>query len=183
MPVITALASNTPPNYRIRAPRLADAPAVHALIGRCPPLDTNSLYCNLLQCYHHAETCALAESEEGRLRGFVSGYRLPAYPENLFLWQIAIDEQARGRGLAKRLIWTILGRPICRGVRYLRATISADNIPSWAMFQGLADSLQADRKRRVLFDSTEHLADQHASEDELIIGPFTFTSHESKGPQ
>lgn len=134
------------------------------------------MYCSLLQCTHHAQTCALAEHEDGRLVGFVSGYRLPEAPENLFVWQVAIDGQARGRGLARQLICQILGRPACRGVSYLRATITADNEPSWTMFQRLADALQADAKRQKLFDREKHFDGRHASEHELIIGPFGFSS-------
>lgn len=132
------------------------------------------MYCTLLLCTHHRQTCALAKEGNEQPVGFVSGYRLPEDSENFFVWQVAIDEHARGRGLARKLIWEILGRPACRGVRNLRTTITMDNNPSWAMFRGLAESLQADSERRELFDRKKHFGGQHPSEHELIIGPFTF---------
>src|SRR3546814_6183592 len=44
-----------------RRPQKADGPAIWALIRSIQALDDNSLYCNLLQCSHFADTCALAE--------------------------------------------------------------------------------------------------------------------------
>lgn len=81
---MSIVAENTGTEFLIRRPRLADAPAIHGLIVCCPPLDTNSLYCNLLQCAPYAETRALAESNDGRGVGFVSSYRPPERRENLF---------------------------------------------------------------------------------------------------
>src|SRR5690554_7602315 len=45
----------------LRKPTVTDGSAVHALIARCAPLDTNSMYCNLLQCFHFAGTAVVAE--------------------------------------------------------------------------------------------------------------------------
>ncbi|NBC21980.1 MAG: diaminobutyrate acetyltransferase [Gammaproteobacteria bacterium] len=155
----------------IRPPRSADGAAVHALIARCPPLDTNSLYCNLLQCAHFGATSALAEAE-GDAVGFVSGYSPPPHPDALFVWQVAVDERARGHGLAKRLIMDILQRPDNGHLRYIRTTITAENTASWAMFRGLARKLGAPTADHVLFDRDEHFGGEHDSEHELIIGPF-----------
>lgn len=155
----------------IRAPVSTDGAAVHALIGRCPPLDTNSMYCNLLQCTHFGATSALAEAE-GDAVGFVSGYSPPPHPDALFVWQVAVDERARGHGLAKRLIMDILTRPGNEHLHYIRTTITARNEASWAMFQGLARKLGAPTEDKVLFDQDEHFGGEHESEHELIIGPF-----------
>ncbi|CAN0584610.1 unnamed protein product, partial [Laminaria digitata] len=81
--------------------------AVHKLISECPPLDTNSMYCNLLQSSHFAET-AVAAVLENELVGFISGYRIPQRPETLFVWQVAVGEKARGQGLAGRMLKEIL---------------------------------------------------------------------------
>lgn len=155
----------------IRAPRPTDGAAVHALIERCPPLDTNSLYCNLLQCTHFAATCAIAEAE-GETVGFVSGYRPPPYPDALFVWQVAVDERARGHGLAKRLITDILRRPENRDLSYVRTTITARNEASWAMFHGLARELGAETREDTLFDEDKHFEGAQKTEYRLIIGPF-----------
>src|SRR5690606_15070663 len=53
-----------------------DGSDVYKLISCCQPLDTNSMYCNLMQCSHFAQTVVAAEMN-GELVGFISGYRLP----------------------------------------------------------------------------------------------------------
>src|SRR3546814_9922998 len=58
------------PDFSFRNPVAEDAQAIHDLIAACPPLDTNSLYCNLLQCTHFAETCVLAE-RDGEISGWI----------------------------------------------------------------------------------------------------------------
>jgi L-2,4-diaminobutyric acid acetyltransferase len=140
-------------------------------VAACPPLDPNSLYCNLLQCTHFAGTSALAESG-GEVVGFVSGYRPPTHPDSLFVWQVAVSGRARGQGLGKRLMLDILARPENRGLRFLRTTITGDNAASWAMFESLARELGASTHRQLLFDADRHFAGQHDSEHELVIGPF-----------
>ena len=94
-------------DYRMREPRQEDAVAVHDLIGRCEPLDENSLYCNLLQCRHFAETCVVAENDGGVV-GFVSGYIPPRTSNTIFVWQVAVDETARGTGLGKKMLMELL---------------------------------------------------------------------------
>ncbi|RME64844.1 MAG: diaminobutyrate acetyltransferase [Alphaproteobacteria bacterium] len=155
----------------IRPPTATDGAAVHALIARCPPLDGNSLYCNLLQCTHFTETSALAEKGDA-LVGFVSGYRLPDEPGALFVWQVAVDPAARGQGLGERLIRAILARPACAGVTVLKATVTRTNGASRAMFERLAGRLGAAHKRTLLFDRERHLAGAHDSEYLMTIGPF-----------
>lgn len=158
----------------VRTPRAEDGAPVHGLIAQCPPLDTNSMYCNLLQCTHLAGTCAIAEDQTG-IAGFVSAYRLPDQPESLFVWQIAVAESHRGRGLAKRMLLDILGRPACDGVRYVRATVTPDNDASRALFHSLAGELETSIDEQPLFDAQTHFGGEHASEHELVVGPFVFS--------
>ena len=63
----------------LRRPDAEDGAAVNGLIEQCKPLDENSVYCNLLQCSHFAETSSLAEID-GEVVGFVSGYLVPDSP-------------------------------------------------------------------------------------------------------
>lgn len=155
----------------IRPPVSSDGMPVHRLIDRCKPLDPNSVYCNLLQCLHFADTCALAE-QNGETVGFVSAYIPPARPDTLFVWQIAVDDVARGQGLAKRLLKEILARPACKAVRYLECTITEDNVASWGVFLSLAKELDADEQRLPMFDKEKHFFGEHDSEVLLRIGPF-----------
>src|SRR5690606_24034509 len=81
-------------------PAPEDGFLLNRLIAASPPLDTNSVYCNLLQTTHFNDT-AIAAKLDDELVGFVSGYLLPAKPDTLFIWQIVIAETMRGQGLAK----------------------------------------------------------------------------------
>ena len=155
----------------LRTPVSEDGADVHRLISRCPPLDENSIYCNLLQVSHFAGTSVAAEVD-GSLAGFVSGYLVPERPDTLFVWQVAVAEAGRGQGLAGRMIREILSREACANVRYVETTITPDNAASWALFRGLARKLETDCAESVMFDRERHFKGRHDSEMLLRIGPF-----------
>lgn len=155
----------------IGPPTPADGVAVHDLIAACPPLDTNSEYANLLQCSHFSTTCAAAR-RNGQLVGWVSGYILPEDPASYFLWQVAVDDAARGEGLPKRLILDILARDACRNVRFLKTTITEDNEASWGLFGSFARHLGAEMSREAFFDQEKHFQGRHSTEHLVTIGPF-----------
>ena len=78
---------------------------VHNLIASCPPLDRNSMYCNLLQCQHFSNTSVIALDEYSQeVLGFISAYIKPSDSDTLFVWQVAVSEKARGKGLAKQML-------------------------------------------------------------------------------
>lgn len=156
---------------RLNQPGPADGLAVHRLVSACPPLDANSVYCNLLQCDHFRATSVCAKSGK-ELVGFVSGYRIPLRPHHYFVWQVAVAPAARGQGLARKMIREVLQRPACAGVTHLETTITASNEASWAMFLALARDLQAKTESVVVYDQEEHFGGLHESEKRLVIGPF-----------
>ena len=145
--------------------------SVHQLIENCPPLDTNSMYCNLLQASHFAET-SVAAILDGEVAGFISGYRLPQQPDTLFVWQVAVGEQARGQGLATKMIKSILARPSNQDIKRIETTITPDNKASWALFEGLARKLDTQIDSEVYFDKDKHFAGQHKTEMLVKVGPF-----------
>jgi L-2,4-diaminobutyric acid acetyltransferase len=156
----------------LRQPVLEDGMAVWRLVGNCPPLDSNSSYCNLLQCHHFAGTSVVAESGD-ELMGFISGYRVPERLDTLFIWQVAVAKQARGLGMASRMLADILARPLCQEVRFLETTITPDNEGSWALFQGLARKMDAPCESAPWLDKDKHFEGLHDSETLVRIGPFT----------
>ncbi|HAG97087.1 MAG: hypothetical protein CMK83_20790 [Pseudomonadales bacterium] len=166
---------NPRPNQKLdlcfRAPVSQDGASVHNLISQCPPLDTNSMYCNLLQCSHFADT-SVAVTLHDELVGFISGYILPDRPNTLFIWQVAVSSAARGQGLAGRMIEHILARPACKQVAFLETTVTADNDASWGLFEGVARRLDTELNRSVMFDREQHFNGSHDSELLARIGPF-----------
>jgi L-2,4-diaminobutyric acid acetyltransferase len=170
---------------RFRKPRKADGAKIWNLIKSIEALDDNSLYCNLLQCSHFAATCALAELDapassgnaapgaDRRAVGWISGYRPPESPDTLFIWQVAVHPEARGRGIAKRLVHELLKRPECRRVRHIHSTITRDNKASWALFRAIADDLDAPLADDPHFEREAHFDGACATEHLVEIGPFT----------
>lgn len=158
----------------LRLPKLEDGMGVFRLISNCPPLDTNSSYCNLLQCSHFASTSVAAFVGDS-LVGFISGYPLPDKPNTLFVWQVAVSEDARGRGLASKMLTHILSRSCNSHFEYLETTITEDNQPSWGLFKRFAKKNDAVFRSSEWMDKSKHFAGQHASESLVRIGPFTLT--------
>lgn len=161
----------SPPLPSIRAPRREDGAAVWQLVADTAGLDDNSMYCNLLQCSHFAATCALAE-RGGAVVGWVSGYIPPEHPETYFVWQVCVAAEARGQGLAKRLIAAVLARPACAEVKTVQSTITRDNAASWALFGAIAETLDAEMIRAPHFRREDHFAGRHETEFLVTIGPF-----------
>ena len=156
----------------LRPPNAEDGYALHQLIARCPPLDCNSVYCNLLHCSDFADTAIAAENAEGQLVGFISGYRPPSRPDTLFVWQVAVDPSQRGQGLALRMLLTLTERLAAQGVRYLETTISPDNAASQALFKKAFARLHINFDTRTLFSRAEHFAGQHEDEELYRAGPL-----------
>jgi len=161
----------------LQAPTAEDGMSVYKLVQNCPPLDTNSAYCNLLQCSHFSDTSVAAvlhsDNEEPQLVGFISGYILPGKPDTLFIWQVAVSDKARGQGLASKMIQHILQRPNCAQVQFIETTITESNGASWALFERAAKNLSAPLNRSVMFEEQQHFKGQHDTEMLVRIGPFT----------
>ncbi len=166
---LEALASRT--DVTLRAPRDDDGARVWDLVAACPPLDQNSLYMNLIQCTHFADTCIIAERGEAVV-GWVSGHRPPNDPSAVFVWQVAVGEDGRGQGLAKRMLRALLARPAVADARRLLTTITPGNTASWALFRSLARDLDAPIEQAPWFDRERHFAGRHETEHLVVIGPF-----------
>ncbi|MFT0533474.1 diaminobutyrate acetyltransferase [Castellaniella hirudinis] len=160
---------------RLRPPRWADGPALHALVSQCPPLDLNSVYLYLLLAEHFPQTCILAEDEHG-IVGMVSAYRPPGRDDVLFVWQVAVQARARGQGLGGRMLRRLLARPPLRAVRWVETTVGPGNHASRRLFARLADRLAAPLTESPLFEAALFGADAHEAEPLLRIGPISLSA-------
>lgn len=159
-------------DIKLKIPGPEDGLALNELVEQNPPLDPNSLYCNLLQTSHFAQTAVAAE-HEGRLVGFVSGYIKPDQPDTYFLWQVVVGEAARGQGLAKRMVQELFKRDYFSSVKWLETTITPDNEASQKLFKSLARDWNAGIEVEVIFDRERHFGGKHNSEELYRIGPIT----------
>lgn len=170
------------PELNFRRPTHQDGPALFQLIKSCPPLDQNSRYCNLLQCSHFAETSALA-LDRANVLAAATGYIVPDKPDTLFIWQIAVNEALRGQRVAKRLIDSILDRPVCENVRFIETTITESNQASWSVFRKIAEHFGVTLSSSPLFDEQDHFDGEQDSEQLVRIGPITFPHHSQNSNQ
>jgi L-2,4-diaminobutyric acid acetyltransferase len=131
--------------FEFRKPAAKDGIGIHGLVDRSKPLDVNSVYAYLILCEHFSETCVVAQradtDPQAPLSGFVSAYRPPERNDTLFVWQVAVDASARGKGLALRMLQSLLSRPGLREVRWIETTINPSNRASIALFERLAHEL------------------------------------------
>ena len=155
----------------LRKPGAEDGYPVNKLISETPELDSNSCYCNLLQCSHFSDTSIIAEYD-GDVVGFVSGYHKPQATSTLFIWQVAIASKARGQGLASKMLQVLIERKDNVLVSHIETTITAENSASWALFNRLAKDRDTTLERSLIFDRADHFNDKHDSEFLARIGPL-----------
>ena len=153
---------------RLRRPSKSDGAAVWRLIARCKPLDENSMYFNLVQCDHFAQTCVLAE-KDGEVVGWVSGHIPPDNDATIFVWQVAVCESARGIGLGGRMLSALLERSVCENVTRMETTITRDNDASWALFRGFARRQGGALRHAPHFECDAHFDGVHATEHLVTI--------------
>ncbi|SJN37043.1 L-2,4-diaminobutyric acid acetyltransferase [Microbacterium esteraromaticum] len=161
----------------IRPPRVDEGIAMWRIARDSQTLDLNSSYAYVLYAHDFADTCRLA-IVDGVPAGFVLGYRRPADRSCLFVWQVAVDADFRGLGLAGRMLDDLIHDDSVDGaVKTLHTTITDDNVASQRTFRSLAKRWgDAPVTVNALFES-EHLslsgpdAELHDPERLYEIGP------------
>lgn len=148
-------------------PSTSDGATIWRIARDTPQLDLNSSYFYLLWCRDFASTSAVARID-GDVVGFVAAYMRPTHPDTLVVWQIAVDNAHRGRGIGAALLDGVLRRT---GAKHLEATVTPDNEASISLFRALATRWGAGMTGGQLFSSTQ-FPDEHAAEFLFRIGPF-----------
>ncbi|WP_435224870.1 diaminobutyrate acetyltransferase [Streptomyces sp. Tue6028] len=165
-----------PEGLRIDRPEVADGAALWHLAKNSGTLDLNSSYSYLLWCRDFARTSAVARDAQGTPVGFVTGYIRPERPRTLLIWQVAVDEAHRGRGLAAALLDGLTARlaeESTQAPTALETTITPGNTASERLFASYARRHGATVEREVLF-GTDHFPDgPHEPEVLHRIGPLS----------
>jgi L-2,4-diaminobutyric acid acetyltransferase len=159
------------PEIRLRTPTVEDGRGMYRIVRESGVLDENSPYAYLLLSTHFAPSSVVAEAE-GRIVGFVAGYRPPSRPDAAFVWQVAVDPAARRRGLGKRMLRFFLDTPGNRTARYLEATVTPSNGPSRRLFESLARSLGVPSRWSDWFTGSHFGSAGHEAEELIRIGPL-----------
>lgn len=159
------------PKAGIHPPSASDGAQIWRIARDSAGLDLNSSYSYALWCRDFAGTWAVAKAGETMV-GFVIGYVRPQAADTLMIWQIAVDQAYRGRGIAIALLDDVARRSAKAGVTHLETTITPDNRASIALFTAFAAGWNASVDRSPLFRPA-HFADAHDAEDLFRIGPLT----------
>ncbi|HIT74151.1 MAG TPA: diaminobutyrate acetyltransferase [Candidatus Avipropionibacterium avicola] len=146
-----------------RPPALTDGAAMWRVARDSARLDLNSPYAYTLWARDFADTTVVAEVD-GEVVGFVTGYRRPTEPETVMVWQVAVDDNFRGHGIARRMLDELVART---GTTTVETTITDDNQASQALFTSFSDHHGADHEVTPLFTSVHFPADAPA-EPELL---------------
>ncbi|MEU4658816.1 diaminobutyrate acetyltransferase [Streptomyces sp. NPDC023723] len=161
-------------DLEIDRPRVADGAALWRIAKDSKVLDLNSSYAYLLWCRDFAATSAVARAASGEAVGFVTGYVRPDRPGTLLIWQVAVDEAYRGRGLAATLLDGLVARTVTeQALTTLETTISPDNLPSQRLFTSFAERHGAALERETLFDAGLFPDGPHEPEVLYRIGPLS----------
>ncbi len=156
-------------NYR--NPISEDAQKIWKLIKKSPPLDLNSIYNYLLLCTHFKKTCVVVQKKD-EIIAFVSGYLLPENKNTLFIWQVVVSFEYRGKGIAKKMLKHILNAEICKNVQYLETSVNPENQNSKNVFYSFAKERGAAVHEEVLFAEDLFGNSNHDKEILIKIGSF-----------
>lgn len=153
---------------QIERPTIDDGLGCWRLASESKVLDVNSKYAYLLWCRDFAETSTVARLGR-RVLGFITGYRRPDEPSTLLIWQVAVDNSARGQGLAGQMLDSLFDQ--VDDVDHLETTITPDNSASIALFRAFARRRGAPMRTAELFGA-DLLGGNHQREDKYRIGPI-----------
>lgn len=156
----------------LRTPETTDGAGVWRLVRRAGRLDVNSAYCYLMLCDMFRSTCAIAELD-GMPVGFVSAFVKPENRDTLFVWQVAVDPEHRGKGLGAAMLSELTQRAYSEPIRYMEATVSDSNAASRRMFERFAESMGSPCVHAEGGYAAELFPGSgHEGEPLLRIGPF-----------
>jgi L-2,4-diaminobutyric acid acetyltransferase len=162
--------SGTPDDLVIDHPEPQDGAALWQLARDSGELDVNSSYAYLLWCRDFRDTTVVAKLN-GAPVGFVTAYRRPDDPATLLVWQVAVAEAGRNKGIASAMLNSLLHQHTGNGVSFLETTVTEANTPSNKMFRSLAARWGAPCYRSELFTANE-FPDGHDPEFLYRIGPL-----------
>lgn len=151
-----------------RVPTAADGLRMWEIARDSRVLDVNSEYAYVLWGKEFSESSIVVETG-GRVVGYVTGFIRPSEPRTIFVWQVGVDADQRGRGLAKRMLHEIMDNLAPTGVNRLRTTVTPDNEASQRTFGSLARERGLDFTRED-FISGELLGEGSEPEDLYTVG-------------
>ncbi|BFH70917.1 MAG: diaminobutyrate acetyltransferase [Paenibacillus dendritiformis] len=161
----------------IRNARKGDGTELWKMATESGTLDVNSAYCYIMLCEYFADTCFVAEQDR-KLIGFVSALRPPEMPDTLFVWQIAVRDGYRGRGIAEALLRTLHDAACRARVRFIETTITPSNTASQRLFAKMAKTWKSALVTKAGFSAHLFPEGAHETEKLIRIGPLRHNTHD-----
>ena len=161
----------------IRRPTLADAVQMYELVNAAGSLDKNSLYLYLLLCRDFSSTCRVAEIGS-RLVGVTTAYLPADQPRLVFIWQVAVAEEFRGRGIALAMLTDLVASLAASDPWFLQTTITPSNTASKNLFTSLAKKFRATISSADGFHENLFGRYQHEAEVLYTLGPIAAVCEE-----
>lgn len=152
---------------RCRHPSPSDGAALWSL-ARTVGLDENSPYAYVMWGDYFSGSSIIAESDGGRLDGFVLGFHPPEDSTTLFVWQVGVAEHARGAGLAATMIDELIE---ATHARFVEATVTPQNEASISLFRGIGRRYATHVHDQIAYPE-EWFPGGHAAEVRFRIGPL-----------
>jgi len=124
----------------------------------------------LLQTDLSQQLDLVAETEQ-IMAGFVLAYVPPRQPDTVFVWQIGVARDVRGRGVGLHLLRHLLALDGCRNVQYIEASITPSNTASQSLFRAFARKWGVSCRKLPFFPS-EFFPEAHEPEYLYRVGPL-----------
>lgn len=156
------------PEPVFRPPTVDDGLRMWEIARDTGVLDLNTEYAYALWGAEFADSSIVVE-DDGRIVGFVTGFIRPSEPDSLFVWQVGVDADQRGKGYAKRMLHALMNRLADHGVVRLRTTVTATNEASQRTFAALARERDLDLGVEE-YMSGEHLGEGFVDENLYTVG-------------
>lgn len=131
-------------------------------------LDLNSPYAYLLLTRFFGRTSVVAEDGDV-LAGVILGIRPPEDPTTLFVWQIGVSPEHRGRGLGRQMLDWLAATAESH---HLAATVTPTNTVSDRLFRGFARDHDAPCEVTPWASPADFPGAGHDAEDLYRIGPL-----------
>lgn len=160
-----------------RTPSIEDGAEIWKMVDEAAALDDNSSYAYFMACRNFAATSVVAEVD-GEVAGMVTAYPLPSDPQKLFVWQVGVRDRFQGRGIARGMLESILGREECAAVRFIETTIAPDNAASEALFSRIAAHFNTAIEEAEVYADELFPDGEHKIERLFLIGPITRIENE-----
>ena len=166
---MTGAPSTLPEGIAFRRPTEADYPAISRVVDDWWGGRKIDVLLPRLWLQHFTGTSWLAETDDGRLAGFLVGFLSPDHADVAYCHLIATNPNLRGRGLGRALYERFFGDARAAGRTQITAITWPGNRLSLAFHRALGFEVQGSADRQNLYGTPSQAAYDFEREDRAIL--------------